>query len=89
VKPCPPPAGLHTYRIPLDGGQMRLHLRVERDGSGVLFRDVSEVVNLNPTATELAWLALHDIPVQAAARAIQGRYAGASRRQIELKSAMC
>jgi radical SAM protein with 4Fe4S-binding SPASM domain len=61
---------------------MRLHLRVERDGSGVLFRDVSEVVHLNPTATELAWLALADIPVQAAARAIQGRYAGASRGQI-------
>ncbi|MDV7398433.1 hypothetical protein RZS08_43915, partial [Arthrospira platensis SPKY1] len=34
----PPPPGLHTYRIPLDGGQMRLHLRVEHDGSGVLFR---------------------------------------------------
>jgi radical SAM protein with 4Fe4S-binding SPASM domain len=86
VKPCPPPAGLHTYRIPLDGGQMRLHLRVERDGSGVLFRDVSEVVHLNPTATELAWLALADVPVRAAARAIQGRYAGASRGQIEAEA---
>jgi radical SAM protein with 4Fe4S-binding SPASM domain len=86
VKPCPPPTGLHTYRIPLDGGQMRLHLRVERDGSGVLFRDVSEVVHLNPTATELAWLALADVPVQAAARTIQGRYGGASRGQIEAEA---
>jgi radical SAM protein with 4Fe4S-binding SPASM domain len=67
----------------LDGGQMRLHLRVERDGSGVLFRDVSEVVHLNSTATELAWLALEDTPLKQAARSLQSRFAGASRRQIE------
>ena len=33
---------------------MRLHLRVEREGSGVLFRDVTEVVHLNATATDLS-----------------------------------
>ena len=82
-----PSPGLHTYRIPLDGGQMRLHLRVESDGSGVLFRDVSEVVHLNTTAAELAWLALEKTPLKQAARAMQGRYAGAARGQIEAEAA--
>jgi radical SAM protein with 4Fe4S-binding SPASM domain len=77
-----PSPGLHTYRIPLDGGQMRLHLRVEQDGTGVLFRDVSEVVHLNSTAAELAWLALEQIPLKRAAQAIKGRYSGASRSQV-------
>ena len=77
-----PSPGLHIYRIPLDGGQMRLHLRMEQDGSGVLFRDVSEVVHLNSTAAELAWLALEKIPLKRAAQVIQGRYAGVSRSQV-------
>ena len=42
---------------------MRLHLRVERDGSGVLFRDVTEVVHLNATATEMAKMALDGVPL--------------------------
>ncbi len=87
VKLHPPPPGLHTYRVPLDGGQMRLHLRVERDGAGVLFRDVSEVVHLNSTAAELAWLALEDAPLPQAAKAMRSRYSGAGRRQIEAEAA--
>ena len=87
MKACPPPAGLHTYRIPLDGGQMRLHLRVEQDGSGVLFRDVSEVVHLNSTAAELAWLALEDAPLKQATRSLRSRYSGAGRGQIEAEAA--
>ncbi len=82
-----PPAGLHTYRVPLDGGHMRLHLRVEQDGSGVLFRDVSEVVHLNSTAAELAWLALEETPLKQAAQVIQSRYAGASRSQVTAEAA--
>ena len=64
---APPEPGLATYRIPLDGGQMRLHLRVEQDGSGVLFRDVTEVVHLNATATEMAKMALDGVPLTRAA----------------------
>ena len=45
-----PPPGLHTYRIDLNGGQRRVHLRVDPDGSGVLFRDVTDVIHLNQTA---------------------------------------
>ena len=54
----PPPPGLHTYRIDLHGGQRRVHLRVDPDGSGVLFRDVTDVIHLNATASEIAYQAL-------------------------------
>ncbi|MBN1260269.1 MAG: hypothetical protein JXB35_06270, partial [Anaerolineae bacterium] len=48
--PKPPEPGLHTYRLSLPGGQRRLHLRSEANGTGVLFVDVTEVIHLNPTA---------------------------------------
>ena len=67
----PPQPGLVTYRIPLDGGQMRLHLRVAHDGSGVLFRDVTEVVHLNATATDIAKMALDGVPLTQAATSLQ------------------
>ena len=48
--PIPPPtAGMYTYPIELPGGQRRLHLRIESDGSGVLFIDVTDVIHLNAT----------------------------------------
>ena len=83
----PPLPGLVTYRIPLDGGQMRLHLRVEHDGSGVLFRDVTEVVHLNATATHIAKMALDGVPLTRAATSLQTRTRGASRRQIAEQAA--
>ena len=55
-----PPAGLLTYRRKLPGGYTRLHLRVQTDGSGLLFRDVSDVLHLNGSAAALAWLVLED-----------------------------
>ena len=83
----PPQPGLVTYRIPLDGGQMRLHLRVAHDGSGVLFRDVTEVVHLNATATDIAKMALDGVPLTQAATSLQARTRGASRRQIAEQAA--
>ncbi|MCP4360468.1 MAG: radical SAM protein [Chloroflexi bacterium] len=57
-----PTPGLHTFRIPLDGGQKRIHLRIEKDGSGVLFVDVTDAIHLNGTAVEMTYLALCDFP---------------------------
>ncbi len=57
-----PPAGMHTYHLPLDGGQKRIHLRIEPDGSGVLFIDVTDVIHLNTTATTMVKMALDDVP---------------------------
>lgn len=46
--------GLHTYRLELPGGQRRVHLRIESDGAGVMFVDVTDVVHLNATAALMA-----------------------------------
>ncbi|MCZ7670363.1 MAG: hypothetical protein M5U34_25995 [Chloroflexi bacterium] len=53
--PTPTP-GLQTFDVPLNGGQKRIHFRLEDDRSGVLFVDVTDVVHLNATAAEMAFL---------------------------------
>jgi len=53
VSPPPPPEpGLHTLRLraPDGSGRKRIHLRIEPDGAGVLFVDVTDVIQLNPPA---------------------------------------
>ena len=55
--PCAAPKpGLYTYRFQPQDGQVRIHLRIESDGSGVMFVDVTDVVHLNRTAAEFAKL---------------------------------
>jgi hypothetical protein len=66
--PEPVPAGMYTYRIDPGGGQRRIHLRVEADGSGVMFVDVTDVIHLNETAVTMTKLALDGIPQEVAAR---------------------
>jgi len=45
--------GIYHYRRELGDREMRLHLRVEPDRSGVLVVNASGIVHLNATATEL------------------------------------
>lgn len=60
--PCNPPrSGLHTYRISLPDGQRRLHLRVDVQGGGVLFVDVTDVIHLNTTAVWIVCMALEGV----------------------------
>jgi len=62
LRPAPRPVpGLYTYRFQPPDGQVRVHLRIERNLSGVLFVDVSDIIHLNPTATELAKWALEGV----------------------------
>lgn len=70
----PPEPGMYTYDITPPGGKIRIHLRIEGDGSGVLFVDVTEVIHLNTTAAEMAKMALDDIPFSQAKRLLQGRF---------------
>jgi radical SAM protein with 4Fe4S-binding SPASM domain len=70
----PPHPGLYTYRITPVGGHIRIHLRIETDGSGVMFRDVTDVIHLNPTAAEMAKLALDSIPLRQAQAGLRARY---------------
>ena len=48
-------AGFYQYQTPPDAEQQfRLHLRVEKDGHGLLLINAARVLHLNQTATELA-----------------------------------
>lgn len=59
----PSPPDLYTYNFTTaDGRYKRVHLRIEPDGNGVLFVDVTDVIHLNPTAAQIAQWALEQLP---------------------------
>ncbi len=69
------PPGLHAYeRRDGVGGRVRVHLRVEPDGRGLLVINASRVLHLNQTAAEYARLVLEGVSEDAAAREIGRRY---------------
>jgi hypothetical protein len=69
------PAGIYHYQTPFEDPQnTRLHLRVERDGSGVLIVNASTVLHLNQTATEYAYHLIKSDPKEVVATAIATRY---------------
>jgi radical SAM protein with 4Fe4S-binding SPASM domain len=73
--PQPLSSGIFHYQTPPDAErQFRLHLRVERDGHGVLVINAARMLHLNQTATELARLILQDTTPEAAAREMEQRY---------------
>lgn len=80
--PQPPAPGLYTYRITQPGGQIRIHLRIEHDGAGVLFIDVTEVIHLNATATEMTKMALDGMPPDRAQAGLLRRSGGAARSRL-------
>jgi radical SAM protein with 4Fe4S-binding SPASM domain len=83
-KPLAPPApGLYTYRITPPGGQARIHLRIEPDGAGVLFVDVTDVVHLNATAAQIAKAALDEAPREQVRAALWRQYHGLPRAEVE------
>ena len=73
--PSPPEPGLYTYRITPEDGERRIHLRVQPEGHGALFIDVTDVIHLNATATEIAKLALDEIPAAEARDLMARRFA--------------
>jgi len=67
--------GIYHYQTPPEAAQQyRLHLRVEKDGHGVLLINAARVLHLNQTATEHAKLLLEDKPALEAAQEIARRY---------------
>jgi hypothetical protein len=83
LRPLPEPAaGLHTYRFTPAGGEVRVHLRVEADGRGVMFVDVTEVIHLNAPATLMAKLALDGVPLHTARAALAARTVAAGRAGV-------
>jgi radical SAM protein with 4Fe4S-binding SPASM domain len=84
--PTPAP-GINTFDVPLPGGHKRIHFRQETDGSGTLFIDVTDVIHLNPTAAEMAFLALSEIPQYQAETALARRLRPADRPQMQAELA--
>jgi radical SAM protein with 4Fe4S-binding SPASM domain len=73
--PRPLPPGLHAYeRHDETGGRVRLHLRVEPDGRGLLVINAARVLHLNQTAVEHVRLILEEVPEAQAIRTIRRRY---------------
>jgi MoaA/NifB/PqqE/SkfB family radical SAM enzyme len=63
------------YQTPPDAAeQYRLHLRIEKDGRGLLVVNAATVLHLNQTAAEYARLFLRGVPEEEAVRTITRRY---------------
>jgi radical SAM protein with 4Fe4S-binding SPASM domain len=72
-KPLGP--GIFHYQTPAHKPQQyRLHLRVEKDGHGILLINAARVLHLNQTATEHAKLILEGKTPEQAARELSRRY---------------
>ena len=81
--PLPGP-GMYTYRFHPSGGERRVHLRIESDGSGVLFVDVTDVIHLNSTAAQLAYWALRGVPREQASNFLTQQFRH-ERRELKLR----
>ncbi len=76
--------GLLTYSIIQDDGrEMRIHLRKETDGNGILFIDVTDVIHLNPTATDIAQMALEGYSQKNSKIFIFQKYTGIDRDEVD------
>jgi len=70
------PTGMQHFRR----GEHRVHLRAGADGRGILTVDASRIIHLNPTATDMAWMLLSDVPQQEALKRLRRRYAVSARK---------
>jgi hypothetical protein len=73
-KVTPLPAGTYHLQATEDEKPYRLHLRLQKDGSGLLILNASTVLQLNPTAAEYAFHFIKGTDPQEAAKQISKRY---------------
>jgi hypothetical protein len=76
-KPAPAehlPAATHSLQSGPDEPAYRLHLRLLKDGSGILIVNAATVLHLNTTAAELAYHMMKGTPAEEAAKQISKRY---------------
>jgi radical SAM protein with 4Fe4S-binding SPASM domain len=69
-----PATGLYHYRREDEDGKVRLHLRIDADGSGLLIANANRVVQLNPSAALMAYLHLEGFTPERAARTIRQQF---------------
>lgn len=80
-KAQPLPAGIYHYQAPpQDPRNFRLHLRLEKDGSGILVVNAATILHLNTTASEYAYHLVQQTPKEEAVRQIAKRYLVTSAR---------
>jgi hypothetical protein len=71
----PIPAGTYQKNsIPSDPKPYRIHLRLQRDGSGVLIVNAATVLHLNPTAAEYAYHFIKGSSPEEAGKEVAARY---------------
>lgn len=71
----PIPAGMYYYQTPPEADdQYRLHLRVEKDGTGILVINAATVLHLNQTAVEYAYHLINQTDTMAVIDAVSHRY---------------
>ncbi|GAB4544095.1 MAG: hypothetical protein Fur002_16980 [Anaerolineales bacterium] len=71
---APLPAGAHHLQSTADETPYRLHLRLQKDGSGILILNAATVLQLNPTAAECAFHFIKGTEREEAAKQIAKRY---------------
>ena len=70
----PLPAETHTFQSGPDEPPYRLHLRLLKDGSGILIINAATILHLNPTAAEFAYHMMKGTPAEQTAKEIAKRY---------------
>lgn len=75
--------GLHVGTLEVEGMTHRLHLRIERDGEGILTIDASRILHLSATAAEVALHLLRGMNEADTVRAMRKRYRGVSAVALE------
>jgi hypothetical protein len=71
----PLPAGMYTYQTPPEAEvQHRLHLRVEKDGTGLLVINAATVLHLNQTAVEYAYHLIKQTDTNVVVNQVAQRY---------------
>lgn len=76
-KPAPAqrlPAATHTLQSAPDEPAYRLHLRLNKDGSGILVVNAATILHLNPSAAEFAFHMMKGTPEEEVAGQVADRY---------------
>ncbi len=68
------PVGTHHLQSGPDEPAYRLHLRMEKDGSGILIVNAATVLHLNQTAAEFAFHMMKGTPPEETAKKVAQRY---------------
>lgn len=70
----PLPAGIHHLQAAQNERPYRIHLRLQKDGSGILILNASTILQLNSTAAEYAFHFIKGAVPEEAAKQIAARY---------------